>query len=233
MRIAILSDIHSNLPALSKALSIIGHIGVDELYCLGDIVGYGAMANECVDLIRTHATRCVVGNHDLAAIDPSQSNLLPKPGRLAALWTNKILSRENTAYLSSLPFRIETKSVTLVHANPARPEEWAYVGTLDDAVPQFAHFRTPLCFIGHTHIPFVCGEDLKTFYLRKGIRSLVNVGSIGQPRDGNPQLSFGILDTDAWSFEAIRADYDIETAAQAIIKNGLPDILANRLFRGI
>jgi predicted phosphodiesterase len=233
MRIAILSDIHSNLEALTKAFDLIEESRVDEVYCLGDIVGYGARPNECVDLIRHRAAKCVLGNHDLAAIDTAEARYFTKHGRIAAEWTGKILTEENRQFLAKLPYRDESKTITLVHANPAEPERWAYVVTLEDAEPQFEHFRSQLCFIGHSHIPFVCSEDLKSFELKKDVRFLINVGSVGQPRDGHPELSFGILDTDEWSYENIRAAYDIKGAAEAIIENGLPQFLADRLFRGV
>jgi diadenosine tetraphosphatase ApaH/serine/threonine PP2A family protein phosphatase len=104
--------------------------------------------------------------------------------------------------------------------------------SLEDAGQQFPHFNTQYCFIGHSHIPTVCGEDLETFSFVKGKRFLINVGSIGQPRDGNPMLSFGILDTDVWSFDIVRAEYDIAQTARAIIDAGLPSSLADRLFIG-
>lgn len=131
------------------------------------------------------------------------------------------------------PYREEEKSLTLVHANPAEPEDWEYVISLEDVKPQFEYFKSSLCFIGHSHIPFVCGQDTKTFYVKKGLRFLVNVGSVGQPRDGNPQLSFGLLNTDQWTYENVRADYDIAGAAEAIVSNNLPRFLADRLFRGV
>jgi putative phosphoesterase len=233
MRIAIISDIHSNLQALEKALSLIDGMSVTEIVCLGDIVGYGGNPNECVDLVRQRASRCVIGNHDAAALDTTRSWYFTKDGRTAIDWTHKVLTKESSEYLSSLPFRIEADHFTLVHANPAEPETWAYVSTLEEASAQFDHFKTSLCFIGHTHIPSVCGEDLKTFILKDDIRFLINVGSVGQPRDHNPQLSFGLLDTDAWVYENVRADYDVHGAAQAILDNALPRALAQRLFNGV
>lgn len=233
MRIAILSDIHSNLQSLTKAFSIIDELKVDKVYCLGDIVGYGGNPNECLSLVRKRAAACVLGNHDLGAIDTSQAEYFTRPGRTAAQWTNSVLSDDNKDFLSKLPYRAQVGQLTLVHANPAEPTEWTYITSLEDAALQFPHFETDLCFIGHTHIPSVCGEDLKTFQLKKGVRSLVNVGSVGQPRDGNPQLSFGMLDTEVWNCEIIRVDYDIRGAADAILKNGLPPFLADRLFKGI
>lgn len=233
MRIAIISDIHSNLQALIKALSLIDELNVDEIYCLGDIVGYGGNPNECVDLIRSRALQCVLGNHDLAAVDTLQAEGFTRQGRIAAEWTHGVLTPENTEFLSKLPYRIEIPPATLVHASPSDPELWSYVLSLEDAAPQFEHFTTPLCFIGHSHVASVCGEDLKTFSLKTGVRFLVNVGSVGQPRDGNPQLSFGLLDTEAWTHQTFRADYDVRGAAHAILQNGLPAALANRLFRGV
>lgn len=233
MRIAILSDIHSNLQALIKSLSLIDELHVDEIYCLGDIVGYGGNPNECVDLVRKLVSKCVLGNHDLAALDTSQADYFTRHGRIAAHWTHDVLTTENTEFLSKLPYRIEIPPATLVHANASEPELWSYVFSLQDAAPQFENFTTPLCFIGHSHVPSVCGEDLKTFSFKSGVRFLINVGSVGQPRDHNPQLSFGLLDTDAWTYENIRADYDIGEAAQAILDNGLPRALAQRLFNGV
>jgi predicted phosphodiesterase len=232
MRYAILSDIHSNLSALMRALSIIDTLRIDHIYCLGDIVGYGAQPNECVSLIRERATFSVLGNHDLGALDPKEARYFHRYGRIAVEWTNKVLAEENTAYLASLPYKYESDLFTLVHASPKKPQQWNYVMSVERAGLQFPHFNTQYCFIGHTHIPTVCGEDLQTFSFEKDKRFLINVGSIGQPRDGNPMLCFGILDTGKESFETIRAEYDVEQAARSILDAGLPAFLADRLFKG-
>lgn len=232
MRVAILSDIHSNLQALTKALAIIDRSHIDEIYCLGDIVGYGANPNECIELIRSRAKVCVLGNHDLAAIDPSHAQYFTKPGRAAARWTHSVLTDENLAYLCALPYRVDLVHCTLVHASPSQPEAWEYVLSLAIAAQQFPAFSTTLCFIGHTHVPSICGEDLRTFTFKHGHRFLLNVGSVGQPRDGNPQLCFSVLDVDTWSYKIVRADYDIRGASKAITDAGLPSVLATRLFFG-
>ena len=228
-----ISDIHSNLQALLAALSDIDGRGIDQVYCLGDIVGYGGSPNECVELIRQRAAVSVLGNHDQAALNPSDVNNFTKPGKLVSEWTNKTLTDENRRFLAALPFTAEIGICTLVHASPQFPPAWQYVDSMDAASAQFAHFTTELCFIGHTHVPALCGEDLKTFRFKKDIRFLINVGSIGQPRDGNPHLSYGILDTEAWSYENIRIPYDIRGAAKAITSQGLPAVLAKRLSRGL
>jgi predicted phosphodiesterase len=233
MRVAILSDIHSNLQALTKALALIDRAKVDELYCLGDIVGYGGNPNECVDLVRTHATLCVLGNHDLAATDTSHAHYFTKPGRLAAEWTHRVLTPGNMEFLSSLPYKLQSEYFTLVHASPLEPQQWEYVLSLQIAQKQFAAFTSEICFLGHTHVPSICGENLRTFSFKKNMRFLINVGSVGQPRDGNPQLSFGIFDTESWSYKNIRADYDISGASQAIMEHRLPLSLASRLNQGL
>ena len=233
MKIAVISDIHSNVQALLAALSDIDSRGIHQIYCLGDIVGYGGSPNECVDLIRQRASAIVLGNHDQAALKPSDGNYFTKPGKIAAEWTNKVLTDQNRQFLASLPFTAEAGICTLAHASPNVPPAWQYVDSIEAARAQFAHFATELCFIGHTHVPAICAEDLKTFKFKKDLRFLINVGSIGQPRDGNSHLSYGILDTDAWSYENIRIPYDIRAAAAAINSQGLPAVLAKRLSQGL
>jgi diadenosine tetraphosphatase ApaH/serine/threonine PP2A family protein phosphatase len=233
MKIAVISDIHSNLQALLAALSDIDGRGIDQIYCLGDIVGYGGSPNECVELIRQRAAVSVLGNHDQAALNPSDVNNFTKPGKIVSEWTNKVLTDANRQFLAALPFTAKVGNCSLVHASPQVPPAWQYVDSIDVARVQFAHFTTKICFIGHTHVPALCGEDLKTFKFKKNLRFLINVGSIGQPRDGNPHLSYGILDTDAWSYENIRIPYDIRGAAAAITSQGLPEVLAKRLSQGL
>ncbi len=233
MRIAVLSDIHSNIEALTKAFGVIDQSNVDEIYCLGDIVGYGASPNECVDLIRKRTVRTVIGNHDMGIIDEKATFSLPKEGKTVIEWTKKTLTRENEQYLRNLPAISSNDVCTLVHAGPHDPLNWDYIFSLQSAARHFQHFSTPFCFIGHTHFPSICGEDLKTFHFKRGIRFIINVGSVGQPRDGNPQLSFGILDTGEWSYNNIRASYDINSTARKILQNGLPRMFARRLSLGM
>ena len=233
MKLAVISDIHSNLQALKEALRIIDRIGVDKIYCLGDIVGYGGNPNECVALVRERCSTVLKGNHDLATVDLSHSYFHPEAGRIANAWTSKVLTAENLRYLAWLPFRHVGFDCTFVHASIESPFDWEHVASFEAAARQFPHFTTPVCFVGHTHVPGIIGEDLTTFTLKRGVKILINVGSVGQPRDGNPQLSFGVIDTDAWKYENIRADYDVFGAADAIIKAGLPVALAQRLEHGL
>ncbi|RPH36385.1 metallophosphatase family protein, partial [bacterium] len=148
MRIAFISDIHSNLQALTQALSIIDERGASQVYCLGDIVGYGGNPNECVDLVRERASLCVLGNHDMAALDPATAEFFSKPGRIAVEWTHTVLTPDNARFLASLPYSAATDICTLVHASPLDPRQWQYVLSLQVARPQFQAFSTQLCFIG-------------------------------------------------------------------------------------
>ncbi len=232
MRIAVISDIHSNLQALTKSLSIIRNLGVDAIYCLGDIVGYGANPNECVELIQRYADHTVLGNHDHASLFTDYAVYLPRDGRKVAVWTNKILTDDNRHFLAGLKYRVDTDLCTLVHASPDKPEFWYYIESLEDAQIQFDHFSKTICFAGHTHVPFICRDDLNAFTLTKTGKFIINPGSVGQPRDGNPQLSFGMLDTDNWEYKNFRFSYDIDGAAGAIRKNKLPKSLAKRLYSG-
>jgi diadenosine tetraphosphatase ApaH/serine/threonine PP2A family protein phosphatase len=235
MRVAIISDIHSNLEALQKALEIIDEKKVEEIVCLGDLVGYGANPNECVELTRKRASRILLGNHDQAAFDLSQTEHFNRHARTAAYWTNQTLTQENLEFLKSLPFQHVIDDLTFVHASPRDPEQWEYVFSAHEAKTNFESFQTRICFVGHTHIPGVFPEDLKmqkSKVVREN-RYIINVGSVGQPRDGNWKLSFGIFDTSAWMYDLIRSEYDVQTASEKIVAADLPRFLADRLLVGI
>jgi diadenosine tetraphosphatase ApaH/serine/threonine PP2A family protein phosphatase len=235
MRVAIISDIHSNLEALQKALEIIDEKKVEEIVCLGDLVGYGANPNECVELTRKRAGCILLGNHDQAVFDLSQTEHFNRHARTAAYWTNQTLTQENLEYLKSLPFQHVIDDLTFVHASPRDPEQWEYVFSAHEAKTNFESFQTRICFVGHTHIPGIFPEDLKT--QNSGVtwenRYIINVGSVGQPRDGNWKLSFGIFDTSAWKYDLIRSEYDVQSASEKIVAAGLPQFLADRLLVGI
>lgn len=232
MRIAIISDIHSNLEALNRALTEIEREKVDDIVCLGDIVGYGANPNECVDIVRNLTESVLLGNHDEAAIDLTKTEFFNPFARIAAEWTGQTLTEENSAYLGGLGLTLEKHGLFFVHASPADPGEWNYILTPSDAAENFDAMPVDVGFVGHSHVPEVFCEDLWTKEIVKGEKFIVNVGSIGQPRDGNPALSYGIFDTDLWTYRNVRLDYDVELAAFKIRKAGLPKNLAERLFVG-
>lgn len=232
MKVAIVSDIHANLEALEATLGVIGERGVDEIICLGDIVGYGPDPDACVDLVRKHCHKILLGNHDEAVIRPDVSERFNDYARWAVEWTADHLSAENKSFLAKLPRTHMENGVLYVHASPLHPEKWTYIFSRNDAMEQFAGFRETLCFVGHTHHPFIFCENPDTSKFTAGQRFIVNVGSVGQPRDGNPQLCFGLFDTERWEFSHVRAPYDVQKTAGKIVASGLPALLGERLLYG-
>ena len=233
MRLAIISDIHSNVQALEVALSEIDRRGVDAIYCLGDIVGYGAEAAKCVDLVQERCTAAVAGNHDIAVAYDTGVSFLPKDAQKAVGQNRNQLSEDHMNYLRGLPLLIEENGCCFVHASPQHPSAWLRIESMTVAMEQFKHFESDICFIGHTHIPAVMSDKLGVLRVRKGHRYLVNVGSVGQPRDQNPRLSFALFDTESVDLDIIRMPYDIEKTIQSIEQAGLPRRLGTRLKSGL
>ena len=233
MRIAVISDIHSNLEALTKAMEIIGRQSIDEIICLGDVVGYGANPNECIELVRKHCGAVIKGNHEEAVEHISLTEHFTDDARSAVFWTRKQLTEENIRYLRTLPLFHKAHDLLFVHASPCNPEEWHYIFDSSDVSQVFNCFSELICFIGHTHSPMVFSMGEQPRRITREQRVLINVGSVGQPRDRNPDLSFGIFDTGAWTYENIRSPYDVETAAGKIMKTTLPPKLGQRLFLGV
>jgi predicted phosphodiesterase len=233
MKYAIISDIHSNLEALTKALEIIDHRSADEIICLGDIVGYGANPNECLALIRQHCSNVIRGNHDEALFNESMTIRFTEDARSAIEWTRKRISEKNISYLRSLPLSIKKDDLFFVHASPCYPEQWKYILEDHAAAIALQCFSESLCFIGHTHAPAMFSSAGQVFSITKDEHYLVNVGSVGQPRDRITDLSFGIFDADTWSYENIRSPYNVETAVRKILNSGLPPRLGQRLLKGI
>lgn len=237
MRKAIISDIHANLEALETALEWIKKEGIEQIICLGDIVGYGANPNECVDLIREYCTVVVKGNHDSATTDGEDLYNFNPYAKKAVLWTKEQLSKRNYEYLYYLPLKVEIGDYTFVHSTPKKPERWNYIITEYDATLSFSNFEGQACLVGHSHLPGCYGTDesfilAQEFTLTKGVKYIINVGSVGQPRDGDPRLCFGVLDEEKREFAWIRLEYDKEKSGQRIIESGLPAYLSDRLKVG-
>jgi len=233
MKYAIISDIHSNLEALTKALEIIDQRSVDEIICLGDIVGYGANPNECIALIRQRCSIVIKGNHDEALLNESVTLHFTEDARSAIVWTRKQISEEYISYLHTLSLSIKKDDLLFVHASPCYPERWKYIFEDKAADSALKCFSESLCFIGHTHVPAIFSTGGRVRSITKGERFLVNVGSVGQPRDRRTDLSFGIFNTDAWSYENIRSHYNVETASRKILDSKLPPRLGHRLLIGV
>lgn len=240
MKIGIISDIHGNLEAFEAVLQDIKLQKVDATWCLGDIVGYGANPNECIDLIRSNNIICVMGNHEhvtSVVFDTDDYNPYAQDG---ISWTRSVLTKESRTYIAKLPLKLELGNFTLVHGSPKQPFE--YITSLWEAEQAIPYLKTRFCLIGHSHIPMVAtfeDEKKKIRYVKNRGRialsnstKFINPGSVGQPRDENPESSYMIYDSESNMVMNRRIKYDISKAQQKIIDAGLPKWLGDRLFKG-
>jgi diadenosine tetraphosphatase ApaH/serine/threonine PP2A family protein phosphatase len=243
MRRLVVSDIHSNLEAFQAVLDDAG--SVDEIWCLGDVVGYGPDPNGCVDLLRSHPHLCIAGNHDWATLGKLDLRDFNPDAREANLWNRQQLTPENLAYLDELPETREEEQFTLVHGSPRYPI-WEYIIYPSTAQVNFEYLETRFCFVGHTHTPAVFraraeegATECETItpllgeLLKLGPEPLfVNPGSVGQPRDGDPRASYIIFDSQALTIEYRRVEYPVETTQAKMIEHDIPLRLALRLGYG-
>jgi predicted phosphodiesterase len=243
MKIAIISDIHANLEALEAVFADSALQKVDEVICLGDIVGYGANPNECIELVKKNCPLRILGNHDAAAVGLLSTEHFNVHAKIAIDWTVENLSADSQSALRSFPLKKNRNEFTFVHATPYEPNMWYYITSLEEAAFNFQFFETKFCFVGHTHIPIIIVlENEKEVYVHQGTsitwtdmkqaRFLINTGSVGQPRDRNPKSCYGILDTEEKTFQLRRIDYDIAKAQAKMRKIKMPDFLITRLKDG-
>ena len=255
MRIGILADVHANLQALEPSLVWIDGQGVDEIACLGDVVGYGGDPERCIELVRTRCTVTVRGNHDHAVFEPSLRSEFNDHARRAVERHAEILSPEESDWLASLPALASRDGVALGHAGFAHPELYPYVTTPSRARTELMAMEGRVGFIGHTHVPAIFraapdgtvervapagaeetteeGHGIVRVRLEGPWRYLVNPGSVGQPRDRDPRAACAIFDTAADLLTLARIRYDIPTAQEAIVERGLPTFEASRLALGM
>ena len=256
MRLAILSDIHANLPALEAVLADAQSAGPDQLWCLGDVVGYGAQPDECASLVAERCELCLVGNHDLAVLGELDDSAFSPAAAAAVRWTRETARPETLEFLRGLEPADEGREVALYHASPRDPV-WEYVLWPDQAAECIAAQAARISLVGHSHVAlfFVSAGDAHRraaghgraieppdatgaqagagtrLDLSEG-RWLINPGSVGQPRDGDPRAAWLELDTDAWEVTYHRTEYEIDRAAEAIEAAALPEHLARRLYVG-
>lgn len=238
---AIISDVHANLEALRAVLAEIEKEDIDSLLFAGDCVGYGPDPNECVELLMTKASRMIAGNHDWGAVGLTEVSNFNVYARAAIEWTRDTLSRQNISSLCDLPLteRVITDSgIFLVHGTPKEPDQWHYFSFEYDAKVDFRYFDEQICFLGHSHVPFIVEQSpqgkTRSLYARAAVkdncRYIVNAGSVGQPRDGNPDASFVLFKDDV--IEIIRVSYDIVVTQEKMKRAGLPAYLIERLAVG-
>ena len=242
MKVAVLSDVHANRQAFEAVLEAVAASDADEMWCLGDLVGYGADPDVCVELAREHAAVCLAGNHDLAVTGEIPLEDFSRGASVAAQWTQKVISQDNREFLQGLEPAGAESAVGLYHASPRDPI-WEYVLSALLAELCMTAQQHRVCLIGHSHValsftrpdddvatgePRRAGEELDI----SADQWLLNPGSVGQPRDGDPRAAWMLLDLEHWTASYHRTDYDVAGAAAAIRAAGLPDSLAERLEYG-
>jgi diadenosine tetraphosphatase ApaH/serine/threonine PP2A family protein phosphatase len=243
VRYAVFSDVHANLEALDAVLADVGRRSPDVYLCLGDIVGYGPDPNECVDTVRRLGAAVVAGNHDRGAIGGLPLAVFSPLARTALEWTAGVLSAASRLFLAALPERFEAPAFLAVHGSPRGPID-EYVLDLPTALAVFAESPFRICLVGHTHVPglFVQEEDghIKAQQLRPdgraalrpAARYIVNAGSVGQPRDGDPRAAYLIVDDEDLSVALHRVEYPVAATQAKMAERGLPALLSRRLAAG-
>ena len=239
MKYAVIADIHANLEALRVVLEDAKKQNCTHYVCLGDVVGYNANPKECLDIIRDTGMPSVKGNHDEYCSSETNLEGFNPHAAEAIQWTRQQLTEEDRQWLKELKYIRLVASFQIVHATLDGPQRWGYVFDRLAAAATFTYQNTAVCFFGHTHVPVafirdsvVRGGTYSKFKIEPGRKYFVNVGSVGQPRDGNPKAAYAIYDMDEGSVELRRLDYDISAAQAKIMAAGLPPRLAERLALG-
>lgn len=250
MRVAVLSDVHSNLEALTAVLDALAPERIDRTLCLGDVVGYGAEPGACLARLEACGAVLVGGNHDLACVGKFDLGWFNEAARAAVLWTRDQLSFTELDALRRLPLTATVEPCTLVHGTLRHPERFEYLVEAGQAIDTLAACRTLMCLVGHTHLPFLLEYDRRQRRIARlltraaelaempftddadAMRYLINPGSVGQPRDGDPRASCAVIDTDRREVSIRRVPYDVASAQRKIRQAGLPAFLADRLAVG-
>ena len=241
MRYGIFSDVHANLEALEAVLGVFQEDNIDEYLCLGDLVGYAANPKECIERVKKLSLATVAGNHDRASVDLFPANYFNSMAQEAITWTKQKISAIHKRFLESLELIFQDNALTLTHLTLQRPAVFHYMIDSHAADKTFALLKTQVCFVGHSHVPGVFIKDRSqriryhqdpVVVLESDKQYIFNAGSVGQPRDGNPDAAYCVYDTKKQKVEIKRVKYDIRAAARKIIDAGLSEFLADRLSWG-
>lgn len=244
MKYGVLGDIHGNLSALETVLGCMDQERVDRLISVGDVVGYGAAPRDCIRILQERRAHVVLGNHDAACVDLLDVSTFNNYARAAVTWTKGVLTREDRAWLHALPMTVHLEHCSVAHGTLHRPELYDYIQSTTDADPSLDEMPLPVCFVGHSHVPVALlrlrDDPTRTFYTKDPVvdtdeahRALINVGSVGQPRDEDPRAAYAIFDTEAGHVRIERVAYDIAREMRRIREAGLPEMLAARLEWGV
>jgi len=242
MRIGLLSDIHGNIQALETVLDTMAKLRIDRYVCLGDLVGYGANPKEVIERIRPLVDFTIMGNHDAAVADQIEFAYYYQDAKDALLWTREQLDKDDLDYLASLPYIRYGENVCFTHGEPVNPEAFGYLYKPEQALALVPEYDTlkQATFVGHSHLRRIYEISrgnmvelpCENITFRDGHKYAIAIGSVGQPRDNDPRACFAVYETDAKRIEFYRVDYDIDAAADSIMKAGLPAFFANRLYSG-
>jgi len=242
LKYAIFGDIHGNFDAFQTCIDHMRESGAEKYVCVGDVVGYGAQPGECVRAVKGLADAVIAGNHEYAVCGKMGLEFFNAYAKEAIEWTQKQLTEDDLSYLRDLPLVQRVDSFTVAHSTLHAPEAFGYIETLYSAHMSLSFLDDQVCFVGHSHIPitFVLDLDQKTLTytmdeevrLAPNHKALVNVGSVGQPRDENPKASYAIYDPEEGLVQVCRVEYDTQAAAQRIRDAGLPEVLSSRLVMG-
>ncbi len=240
MRYAVFSDVHSNLEAFESVIKAMKGDKVDAYICAGDIVGYGADPSRCIQLTKELTGNVICGNHDWASADKFDVSYFNNYAKKAVFWTAGVLSEDEKNYLKDLKIIYEERDFVVVHGSLDEPEKFHYILDLYSASQTFSMMRKKICFISHSHSPIIFTKSEKNISCTTGKKVeldrdtsyIINVGSVGQPRDGDPRACYVIYDEGNNTIEIKRISYDVEKAQNKILKAGLPPVLAERLSSG-
>ena len=231
-KIAIISDVHGNLPALKVVLEKLDEMKPDSWLCLGDIVGYGPDSSECIDIIIEREIPTVIGNHDAAVAGQMSMKFFKNPNKKLLEITRNNLSDEHKLWLGNLPYTVSNENLWIAsHASPINPQKWMYIDSAIKARNVLSNTDFPLVFVGHTHIPSFVSDQIGILKFLKGYKYLINPGSVGQSRDSDFRASCCVVDTDNWEIEFIRAEYNIEKVLTGLSKLGFSRSESHRLIR--
>ncbi len=245
MKFGFISDVHGNYDALKVALEILNERSVDFIYSAGDIVGYGPEPEKCVLELRKHSIQSVMGNHDFAVSNLEEESKFNAYAQLAIQWTRDKISEDTRNFLKCLPFSMEGKDFTIFHGSLGKQSSFDYIIVPEDAILSFNNMNTKIGFFGHSHIAGCFIRDKNGFInfrpayvsctlkLKEENRYLINVGSVGQPRDGNSMGSLAIFDTTEKNIDIVRFTYDVNAVYKKIVDAQLPRFLGERLFNGV
>ena len=230
-KIAIVSDIHANLPALEAVIKELENHGPDSWLCLGDTVGYGPHPDECIQLVRSLNMNTVMGNHDAGVVKQLTERHFRNPNRTLIKKTRDLLSPENYAWLSNLPYTLETDNWIAAHASPIHPENWMYLESAFTIRNILKEMKQHICFVGHTHKPGVVSDSIGVNQLKKGHKFLINPGSVGQSRDGDFRASCGILDINSLTYQNFRVPFNLDKVLTDLERLGFSRKEAEHLMR--